>query len=141
MKKYLAIFLLVLLTGLPCLAGVAGESDTVPHDPDGPPPAAVSEHGGQQADTPGSGSLRSAADSNHEVHDTALSRRTHEGSSAASGNPLAPEAGATPGAPATGSSYPAVPGGNSTWPMLAIAILLLLFAGGGGYYFYARKEE
>lgn len=139
MKKYLAIWLLVFLTGLPVLAGVAGDSEVVPHDPDGPP--VVSESQGGNQNPTGSGSLRSAAELNSEVHDTALSRRTHETTAAANGTTVKPEAGATPGAPGETGTYPLVPGGNSTWPMLAIAILLLLFAGGGGYYFYARKEE
>ncbi|MGE0489750.1 MAG: hypothetical protein AB7S38_11110 [Vulcanimicrobiota bacterium] len=139
MKRYLTICLLVLLTGLPGLAGVAGDSEVVPHDPDGPP--VVSESQSHQQGTPGSGSLRSAAEFNSEVHDTALSRRTDETAAAANGTAVRPEDGATPGAPGEAGTYPLVPGGNSTWPMLAIAILLLLFAGGGGYYFYARKEE
>ncbi len=38
-------------------------------------------------------------------------------------------------------SFPPVPGGRDTWPLLAIAVLLLVAAGGGGYYFYQQSEE
>ncbi len=132
-----------LLTGF-ALAGVVENPEDAPRAfEDGPPTGIYKKERARPkvtSQTSSNGSLKAAAEANAPVM-TKATALSQQGKTSLPAGEDKPEELVTNQEATNPKTFPAVPGGGETWPLLAIAVLLLVFAGLGGYYFYARQEE
>lgn len=138
MPRNLLLTLLVLLLTASAWAGVVSGPEDIPGDPAVPPPQWKVEALERKNDP---ASANRQPGTTRPGSATAGSTTAGDSSTGASARGTSPTPMETPAVGAEEKDLPAVPGGQSTWPLIAIAVLLLLFAGGGGYYFYATRED
>lgn len=134
------VLVMIILLTASVMAGVVGDAEDVPRDFKEEPATGIYQ---RQVDTQAkpSGSLRNSVVTDGAVVRSRSTQSRRQPKSKRRAGKSEKHRGQESAQKPKDQHFPAVPGGNQTWPLLAIAVLLLVAAGGGGYYFYSQSEE